>query len=337
MKAMILAAGFGTRLKPLTNDLPKPLFPVLNRPVLEHTLHLLSSQGIREIIVNLHHQPEKVINYFGNGKKFGVDLHYSKEEKILGTAGGIKKQQHFLKDDSFWVINSDILADVDLNDALAFHKEKKSKLTLVARQVSDPKKHKPIQRVEEGRIVNFLGHSIKNSKPVTQVMFTGIQIMEPDIFSRIPENKFCGTTEDVFPGMIQDGLPVYSFLQKGYWIDMGTRETYIQAQADALDGKLKLKASASRNPEGLLAAPPVYIGKNCEISQDAQVGPHVVLGDGCRLRSGARVENSILWPGATVGNGLTVQNSIIGAGVTVEKNIKGESLASESRSETRHP
>ena len=327
---MILAAGFGTRLKPITDNLPKPLFPVLNRPILEHTLQFLSKQSIREIAINLHHQPEKIIDYFGDGKDFGVNLHYSKEEEILGTAGGIKKLQSFLKDETFLVINSDVLADIDLNNALEFHKEKKSKLTLVVRQDSNTEKYKPILRTEEGRIVNFLGHTINNSDPTTQVMFTGIQIMEPDIFSRIPENKFCGTTEDVFPGMIKDELPVYGYLHEGYWIDMGTRETYIQAQVDAMDGKLLLKTTSSRNPEGPLVVPPVHIGRNCEISKDAQVGPYAVLGDGCRVRSGAVVERSVLFQGATVGSGLTVKNSVIGEGVAIAKNIENQSLASEA-------
>ncbi|MBT3667504.1 MAG: NDP-sugar synthase [Opitutae bacterium] len=130
-------------------------------------------------------------------------------------------------------------------------------------------------------------------------------------------NKFCGTTEDIFPAMIEEGLPVYGYLHKKYWIDMGTRETYIQAQADALEGRLVLKNSPSRNPEGPLIVPPIHIGKDCEISNDAQVGPHTVLGDGCRLRSGAVVENSILWQGATIGSDATVQNSIIGKSVAI--------------------
>ena len=330
MKAMILAAGFGTRLKPLTNELPKPLFPVLNRPILEHAIHFLKSQGIREIAINLHHQPEKIINYFGDGKSFGVNLHFSKEEEILGTAGGIKNCESFLKDETFLVINSDVLADVNLKDVLNFHKEKNSKLTLVVRKVGEAEKYKSIQRVEEGRIVHFLGHSIKNPEPTTQVMFTGIQIMEPEIFSRIPENKFCGTTEDVFPGMIQEGLPVYGFLHRGYWIDMGTRETYIQAQRDALDGKVSLKIASSRNPEGPLLVPPIHMGKNCEISQNAQIGPYAILGDGCRIRSGAVVENSILWSKATVGGNINVQNCIIGEGVTVDASVKDTSLAPEA-------
>ena len=330
MKAMILAAGFGTRLKPLTNDLPKPMFPVLNHPILEHAINFLSSQGIKEIAINLHHQPEKIIDYFGDGKDFRVKLQYSKEENILGTAGGIKKLELFLKDETFLVINSDVLADVNLNDVLKFHREKKSKLTLVVRKDSNAEKYDSIQRVEEGRIVHFLGHSIKNSAPTTRVMFTGIQIMEPDIFSRIPENKFCGTTEDVFPGMINEGLPVYGYLHKGYWIDMGTRETYIQAQKDAMDGKVVLKNSSSRNPEGPLVVPPVHIGKNCEISQGAQVGPYAVLGDGCRIRPGAVVENSILWPGSTIGNDSTIKNCIISQGTCVDSGKSLENLSFNS-------
>ena len=324
---MILAAGFGTRLKPLTNDLPKPMFPVLNRPILEHTLHFLSSQGINEIAINLHHQPERIIDYFGSGKKFMVKLHFSTEENILGTAGGIKKLEFFFKDETFLVINSDVLVNVNLNDVLKFHQEKKSKLTLVVRQDYNVEKHDSIQQVEEGRIVNFLGRSIKNSAPTNKVMFTGIQIIEPDIFSRIPENKFCGTTKDVFPGMIQDGLPVYGFLHKGYWIDMGTRKTYIQAQKDAMDGKMAIKISSSKNPEGPLVVPPVHIGKNCEISQEAQVGPYAVVGDGCRIRPGAVVENSILWPDATIGNDSTIKNCIISRGACIDA---GKSLTNLS-------
>jgi NDP-sugar pyrophosphorylase family protein len=316
---MILAAGFGTRLKPLTLETPKPMFPVLNRPLLEHTLNLLSSQGIQDIIVNVHHLPEKIIEYFGDGTDFGVHLQFSIEEEILGTAGGLKKAQSFLEKETFMVMNSDVLADINLDGVLKFHEQKKSCLTLVVRQDAEPEKYSPIELADDGRVTRFVDASIKHSSTTTQrVMFTGVQIMEPEIFSRIPANKFCGTTEDVFPTMIEDELPVYGYLHKNYWIDMGTRETYIQAQADALEGRLALKTSPSRNPEGPLVVPPVHIGKGCEISNDAQVGPHAVLGDGCRLRSGAVVENSILWEGATIGSHATVQNSIIGKGVAID-------------------
>jgi mannose-1-phosphate guanylyltransferase len=329
MRAMILAAGFGARLKPLTLRLPKPMFPVLNQPLLEHTLHFLSSQGIQDIIVNVHHLPEKILEYFGDGSDFGVRLVFSREEEILGTAGGLKKAQEFLKRETFLVMNSDVLADINLANILKIHKEKNSYLTLVVRQDINPEKYKPIQLAGDGRITRFLDASFNRPFQITQrVMFTGIQIMEPEIFSRIPEGKFFGTTEDVFPSLVEEGLPVYGVLHEKYWIDIGTREAYIKAHADALEGKLVLKTKSSMNVEGPLIVPPVHIGKNCEISKDAQVGPHAVLGNGCRLRSGAMVENSILWEGATIGSGATVQNSIIGKGVTIEnrKQVVGVSL-----------
>ncbi len=317
---MILAAGFGSRLKPLTLSLPKPMFPVLNRPLLEHVLNYLSSQGIQDIIVNVHHLPDKIVEYFGDGTDFGVRLQFSREEEILGTAGGLKKAQSFLEKETFLVINSDVLTDIDLDKALSFHKEKKSCLTLVVRQDADPEKYEPIELADDGRITRFVNASIKNPPATTQrVMFTGIQIMEPEIFFRIPSGKFFGTAEDVFPAMIKEGLPVYGTLHEKYWIDMGTRETYIQAQADALDGKLSLKIKTSKTPEGPLIVPPVHIGKECEIAQDSQVGPYAVLGDGCRIRTGAVVENSILWEGVTIGSRATVKNSIIGSDVSVEQ------------------
>ena len=329
MRAMILAAGLGTRLKPLTLRLPKPMFPVLNQPLLEHTLKFLSSQGIQDIIINVHHLPKKIVEHFGDGSDFGVRLVFSIEEKILGTAGGLKKAEEFLQKETFLVMNSDVLADINLANILKFHKEKNAYLTLVVRQDANPEKYKPIQLADDGRITRFVDASFNHPFQTTQrVMFTGIQIMEPEIFSRIPKDKFFGTTEDVFPSLVDEGLPVYGTLHEKYWIDIGTRETYIQAQADALEGKLILQTKSSINFEGPLIVPPVHIGKDCEISNDAQVGPHAVLGNGCRLRSGAMVENSILWEGVTIGSGATVKNSIIGKGVAIEnsKQVVGLSL-----------
>ena len=328
MRAMILAAGFGTRLKPLTLRLPKPMFPVLNQPLLEHTLKFLSSQGIQDIIINVHHLPKKIVEHFGDGSDFGVRLVFSIEEKILGTAGGLKKAEEFLQKETFLVMNSDVLADINLANILKFHKEKNAYLTLVVRQDANPEKYKPIQLADDGRITRFVDATFNHPFQTTQrVMFTGIQIMEPEIFSRIPKDKFFGTTEDVFPSLVDEGLPVYGTLHEKYWFDIGTRETYIQAQADALEGKLILQTKSSINFEGPLIVPPVHIGKDCEISNDAQVGPHAVLGNGCRLRSGAMVENSILWEGVTIGSGATVKNSIIGKGVAIENSKQVVSLS----------
>ena len=318
MKAMILAAGFGTRLRPLTQTVPKPMVPVLNRPLLERTIELLRSANVRDIAVNLHHLPEQVIDHFGDGSKFDVNLHFSREEKIMGTAGGIKAVQGFLGNGTFLVINSDIIVDIDLNRVLDFHRERGSCLTLVVRGDDSPKKYDPIEIQEDGRIVHFVGASSMNIPDNTRrVMFTGIQIMEPEIFSRIPEGKFYGTTEDVFPEMIQEGLPVFGYLHKDYWIDMGNRDQYLQVHKDALDGKISLKTDTIKKPDGSSIVPPVVIGKDCHIEPNARIGPFAVLGNGCRVKNNSVVENSVLWDGVKIGSHCTIRQSILGKGVIV--------------------
>jgi NDP-sugar pyrophosphorylase family protein len=332
MKAMILAAGFGTRLKPLTETVPKPMVPVLNRPLLERTIEQLRQANIQDIVVNVHHLPEQVMAHFGDGSKFGVNLHFSIEKEILGTAGGIKAAQKFLDGGPFLVINSDIIVDIDLGQVLEFHRERGSCLTLVVREDDLPEKYAPIEIGPDGRIARFIGGSSTNVPDETRrVMFTGIQIMESEIFSRIPQGKFCGTTEDVFPGMIEEGLPVFGFLHKDYWIDMGNREQYLKVHKDVLDGKVRLNTDLLKNLEGLPIVPPVLIGENCRIATNARIGPHAVLGNGCTVGNNSVVENSVLWGGVTVGSDCTVRRSILGSSVTLAEKteVMDQSLIGE--------
>ena len=326
---MVLAAGFGTRLQPLTRILPKPMFPVLGRPLLSHTFDLLRSANISEAVVNTHHLPDCITDYFANEKPSNLNLHFSHEEKILGTAGGIKKVQGLLGDGPFILINSDILTDIDLNRVIEFHKKNNSKLTLVVRQDASPEQYDPIEIGENGRIAHFVGASSMNLPDnTTRVMFTGIQIMEPEIFERIPSGQFCGTTEDVFPKMVEDSVPIYGYLYDGYWKDMGNRESYLQVNADALDCKVKLKGIPSHKPDGPLIVPPVLIGRNCRIAGNSQIGPHTVIGPNCTVKNGAVIENSVLWDGVTIRNSTTVKQSVIAANITVgeAKSINGEAV-----------
>ncbi|MDP7057485.1 MAG: NDP-sugar synthase [Nitrospinaceae bacterium] len=326
---MVLAAGFGTRLQPLTRILPKPMFPVLGRPLLSHTFDLLRSANISEAVVNTHHLPDCITDYFANEKPSNLNLHFSHEEKILGTAGGIKKVQGLLGDGPFILINSDILTDIDLNRVIEFHKKNNSKLTLVVRQDASPEQYDPIEIGENGRIAHFVGASSMNLLDnTTRVMFTGIQIMEPEIFERIPSGQFCGTTEDVFPKMVEDSVPIYGYLYDGYWKDMGNRESYLQVNADALDCKVKLKGIPSHKPDGPLIVPPVLIGRNCRIAGNSQIGPHTVIGPNCTVKNGAVIENSVLWDGVTIRNSTTVKQSVIAANITVGegKSINGEAV-----------
>ena len=329
MKAMVLAAGFGTRLQPLTHVLPKPMFPVLGRPLLSHTFDILESANITDVAVNVHHLPDFIINYFEKQKLHDLNLHFSREEKILGTAGGIKKMEGFLEGGPFILINSDIITNIKLDKVIDFHKKNNSKLTLVVRQDISPEQYDSIEICKDGRIVHFVGASSMNIPGnTTRVMFTGIQIIEPEIFKRIPEGQFCGTTESIFPQMIKDEVPVYGYLHNGYWKDMGNRENYLQVNSDALDERVSLKGVSPNELNNPLIIPPVLVDRNCQVAENSQIGPYTVIGPNCNIKSGAIIENSILWEGVTIGAGSNIKGSVIAQNRTIGdgKNIINESV-----------
>lgn len=336
MKAFVFAAGLGSRLLPLTQTLPKAMFPVMNRPILEHTLNGLLAHGIKDAVVNLHHLPETVAQHFGGGEAWGMRLTYSREETILGTAGGLKAARTFLEDGTFLAVNSDIVADIDLKKVVDYHKQKRAILTLVLIKNRNPKFFAPIATDAEGRIVQFPG--VPGPRIADDgMMFTGVQVMEPEIFSHIPSQGFCGTTEKVFPKMIREGLPVYGYTHAGYWMDVGRRENYLQAHWDILDGKTAVRSGKSRTPlGGGNTIPPAFVGADCHISPNAAVGPYVILGDGCKVEDGAVVERSVCWGQAVIRNKATVRDSIIGTGVVALKNsrIVGRSAAVGAEGET---
>ncbi len=271
-------------------------------------MELLEKAGIESVAINLHHLAQAVMDRYPARSYKTLDLRFFVEEKILGTAGGIRAAQEFLDDGSpFLTLNSDVLSDVDLKAALKFHKERKSALTLVVRRYGPEESYRPIEIDATGKIVNFLGTLPPKVKGTGErVMFTGIQIMEPEIFSRIPAGQFCGTTEDIFPQMIREGKPVYGYLHEGYWLDAGTRETYLQANFDGLDREADTQKS--KKPE---IVEPVLIGENCELSPTARIGPYVVLGDNCKIGPGTKIERSVCWNGTVIEEDCQVEGSVI--------------------------
>ena len=199
----------------------------------------------------------------------------------------------------------------------------------MVRQDISPEQYDSIEICEDGRIVHFIGASSMNVPNNTKrVMFTGIQIMEPEIFERIPVDQFCGTTEDIFPQMVQDGIPIYGYLYGGYWKDMGNRESYLQVNADALDRKVVLKGAPSYESNSPFILPPAAVGPNCHIAEDSKIGPHSVIGPNCTIESGALIENSILWEGVTIGVGSTIKRSVVAQNRTISggKNINDKSI-----------
>ena len=237
---MILAAGFGLRLRPLTEIIPKPLIPVKGRPLIAHTVALLRRNGVEEVVINLHHHAKKIMDALGYGKRFGLKITYSFEKTILGTGGGLKKAEQYLSDGTFFLINSDIIADVELQDVLSFHRKKKAIATMVLRKDPNIESYGAIGINRDGRIRQFLNrlHPEAGEK-LTKYMFTGIHILEPEVFSYIPEGVFSSITKLMYPSLLVNEKMVFGYIMRGYWSDLGTQERYARTLTDIEKGRVK--------------------------------------------------------------------------------------------------
>lgn len=245
MKAMIFAAGEGLRLRPLTEKTPKALVPVAGRPMIDYPLLLLRHYGIREVIINLHHLGEQIEAYLGDGSNFGLNVAYSKEQELLDTGGGLLKAKPFLQDDTFIVVNTDVLIDLPLAELIEFHRRKKATATLVLRPDELADRYGSIDIDSEGRIDRFL--RAKNpappAGPYTKLMFTGVQILEPRIFDYMaadPGSAKFGTTKDTYPKMLVAGEALYGFRFDGFWQDVGTAERIKDAEGRLAKGISRL-------------------------------------------------------------------------------------------------
>ena len=245
MKAMVFAAGQGQRLRPLTDRIPKALVPVAGRPMIEYPLLLLRHYGIREIVINLHHLGDQIEAYLGDGKKFGVEIIYSKEPELLDTGGGLLKAKPFLEAETFIVINTDVIIDLSLAELIAFHKRKKSTATLVLRPDADADRFGSMEVDLDGRIYRFLSARRPSglSVPGRKLMFTGVQILEPRVFDYMQSgrgpHKF-GTTKDTYPQMLLEGEPLYGYCFEGLWQDLGTPERIEQIEQSLAQGRARL-------------------------------------------------------------------------------------------------
>jgi NDP-sugar pyrophosphorylase family protein len=245
MKAMVFAAGQGLRLRPLTDRVPKALVPVAGRPMIEYPLLLLRHYGIRDIIINLHHLGEQIETYLGDGKKFGVQITYSKEPELLDTGGGLLKAKPFLEDETFIVVNTDVIIDLSLADLVAFHRSKKSTATLVLRPDADADRFGSMEIDSDGRIYRFLNakRPTSPSLPGRKLMFTGVQILEPRIFDYMqsaPRPRKFGTTKDTYPQMLMEGEPLYGYCFDGLWQDLGTPERIEHVEQCLAQGRARL-------------------------------------------------------------------------------------------------
>ena len=330
MKVMILAAGLGTRLHPLTETRPKPLAPLMLQPLLGHLLAQLRQYHVQEVVINLHHHAGQLRQWIGDGRQWGFErVHLSYEPEILGTAGAIKKAEVVLRDAPFCLINADVLTNVDLAAVSQWHQQRQALVTMVLRPDPEAQRYGPVVMDGEQRVRHINGRPASMSHVEGEtLMFTGLQVISPQIFAAIPPHQFISTAGEVYPQLIDDGALVSGYRYDGYWIDMGVPSRYRQAHWDFLDGvygeevaSLPQGVRLIRRPEEAPAdwahaiiEPPVAVGPNVELAANARLGPYAVIGTGCRLEAGCSVRESVLWDGAQVQTEARVERCILGAG-----------------------
>jgi len=334
MKAVVMAGGFGTRLRPLTEKLPKPMAYVANRPMMEHVVRLLAREGITELEVLLYFYPDKITSYFGDGSRWGTSIHYIGAEADYGTAGAVKNAEHRI-DGTFLVISADIITDFDLSRAIEFHRERQAAATIVLTRVPNPLQYGIVITGEDGRIDRFL------EKPTWGEVFsdtinTGIYILEPEVLSRIPAGKSFDFSKNLFPAMLAGGDRLLGYVAEGYWKDVGNLDEYLNVHLDILGGRVGIEFEGKQAGGGNVwigegsrvdytaELRNVLLGKDCVVESGVSA-ENVVLGDGCHVEEGAVIQSAVVWPRTKIHKGVRLQENIIGS----DCEIRGRAFVAE--------
>ncbi len=315
MKAIIMAGGEGTRLRPLTCNRPKPMVPVINKPVMEHIVELLKKYGIKDVGATLQYMPELIKEYFQDGKDFGVNMRYYIEETPLGTAGSVKNAEEFL-DDTFVVISGDALTDINLEEAIKFHKTRKSMATLVLKKVDIPLEYGVVVTDEEGRITRFL------EKPSWGEVFsdtvnTGIYILSPEVLGYYGKNEIFDFSKDLFPILLKEEKPMFGYVTEDYWCDIGDLKAYIQAHADILDGRVRV------NIPGKEIIDRVWVDEGCQLDETAKIKGPCVIGKNCRIKGNVLIDSySVIGDFGIIGERSGIKRSILWKNCIVDRNVQ---------------
>jgi mannose-1-phosphate guanylyltransferase / phosphomannomutase len=330
-----MAGGEGTRLRPMTANQPKPLLPVVNKPIMEHVLRLLKRHGFAETVVTVQFLASLVRNYFGDGEDVGMSLTYATEETPLGTAGSVKNAEDGLRSGPFLVISGDALTDIDLSAMVRYHREQGALVTVGLTRVPNPLEFGIIIVGEDGRIQRFL------EKPTWGQVFsdtvnTGIYVMEPEVLAEVPAGETADWSAEIFPQLLKSGAPLYGWIADGYWEDVGSHESYFQAQADALSGKVDVKIDgfevspgvwvsedAEVDPEAVLAGP-LCIGDYAKIEAGAQLREFTTVGSNVVVKEGAFLHRAVVHNNVYVGQGTTLRGCVVGKNTDVMGSVRIE-------------
>lgn len=339
MKAMVLAAGKGTRLMPLTGELPKPMAPVAGKPILQHIFELLARSGVEEVNVNVYHLAEAILDYYGSECSVdGMQVNIAPEQRLLGTAGGVKRLAGCF-DDTFVVIMGDALTDVDVGEVVAFHKEKRALATLALMRVSDTSQYGVVELDAESNVTGFQEKPAPE-EAASNLANTGIYVLEPRALSYIPEGAFFDFAEDVFPRLLAAGERFVGYEGDFYWSDVGNLDAYRHAQKDALSGRVQVRIPGRLLDEGLWVGGQVFMDPTTSFEGRIVIQPDAVIergvdlrgdltvGSGCRVHRGATVRGSVLFPGCSVGRGAYLEECIVGPGYRVSpgERLRGKTL-----------
>jgi mannose-1-phosphate guanylyltransferase/phosphomannomutase len=335
MKAVVMAGGEGTRLRPMTANQPKPLLPVVNRPIMEHVLRLLRRHGLTETVVTVQFLAALVRNYFGDGGELGMSLTYATEELPLGTAGSVKNAEAPLRDDAFLVISGDALTDIDLTALVDFHRKNGALVTVCLTRVPNPLEYGITIVGDDGRVERFL------EKPTWGQVFsdtvnTGIYVMEPEVFDHVATGEVVDWSGDVFPKLLTDGAPLFGFVASGYWEDVGTHESYLKAQADVLNRAVDVEIDgfeispgvwigegAEVDPEAVLRGP-VYIGNYAKVEAGAELREYTVLGSNVVVKGGAFLHRAVVHDNVFIGPKANLRGCVVGKNTDVMRGARVE-------------
>ena len=332
MKAVVMAGGEGTRLRPLTSNQPKPMVPIVGKPCMEHIIELLKAHGFEDVIVTVAFLPQSIRSYFGNGESIGANIEYSVEESPAGTAGSVRLASDYL-DDTFIVISGDALCDFDLTRLVEFHKEKGSAATLALKSVENPLEFGIVVTDSDGRVERFL-EKPSWSQVFSDTINTGVYVIEPEVLSHVPTDRPYDFSKELFPLLLEMGRPLYGYVVEGYWQDIGNLEQYRQANFDALDRRVRLDIPGVRLRGNVFLGEgveiddieriegPAYLGNYCRIGADATVGPYSVLSSSVTLRDRARTVASVIDASTHIGRSALIENAIIGRSCDIRSHVR---------------
>ncbi len=328
MKAVVMAGGEGSRLRPLTINRPKPMVPLVSKPVMAHILDLLKRQGITEVVVTLHYMPEAIQSYFGNGRSLGMNIHYAIEEVPLGTAGSVKNAQEYL-DEPFLIISGDAVTDIDLQQVIAFHREREAEATLTLYRVPNPLEYGVIITGADGEIVQFL-EKPSWGEVISDTVNAGIYVVDPAVLDLIEDGQSTDWSKDVFPQLLEQGRSLYGHVADGYWTDVGDISEYMRATGDVLQHRVHTE-EMGRHIGG-----DIWCGQDVEIAPDAQLYGPIYLGDEVKIKGGViihgptvvrdytivdnrvHIDRSIIWRNSYIGEGAEIRGAVVGRQCTIK-------------------